>query len=112
MMKARLWKKRCANRGAVSEDNRNTQHQRSILPSLVMDGDDKSQHDQRHAEGNELAQNVLDSNGDIKNCHGDSVGAVPVQDKPGYDPRITATSSKWQTVEKKMFFIGKPPRIV
>lgn len=74
---------------------------------------DKSQHDQRYAEGNDLAQNVLDSNCDIENCHGDSVGAVPVQDKPGYDPQDHSNQQlKWQTVEKDVFSLEKPPRIV
>ena len=100
--------RRCANRGAVSEDNRNTQHQRSIFAKPGNGRSDKSQHDQRHAEGNELAQNVLDSNCDIKNCHGDSVGAVPVQDKPGYDPQDHGDQQlKWQAVEKRCFFHWK-----
>ena len=101
-------KKRCANRGAVSEDNRNSQHQRSIFAKPGNGRSDKSQHDQRYAEGNDLAQNVLDSNCDIENCHGDSVGAVPVQDKPGHDPQDHSNQQlKWQTVEKRCFFHWK-----
>ena len=101
-------KKRRANRGAVSEDNRNPQHQRSIFAKPGNGRSDKAQHDQRYAEGNDLAQNVLDSNCDIENCHGDSVGAVPVQDKPGYDPQDHSNQQlKWQTVEKRCFFHWK-----
>ena len=101
-------KKRCANRGAVSEDNRNSQHQRSIFAKPGNGRSDKSQHDQRYAEGNDLAQNVLDSNCDIENCMEIPLVLYRFRISPAMIPRITATSSlNWQTVEKRCFFHWK-----
>jgi len=101
--------KKCRTYGrTVGKDNGNAQHYRSIFAKLGDGWSDKTKNDQRNTEGDNLAQNVLDCNNNIKNCHGNSVCAVPVQNKPGEDTQdYSHKEFKRQTFEKRSFFHWK-----
>lgn len=90
------------------KNRRQGQRQRPALQkhfAKLGDGwSDKTKNDQRNTEGDNLAQNVLDCNNNIKNCHGNSVCAVPVQNKPGEDTQdYSHKEFKRQTFEKDPF---------
>ena len=101
--------KKCRTDGrTVGKDHSNSQHYGSIFSELGNGGSDKTKNDQRNAEGNNLAQNVLDCDNNIENCHGNSVCAVPVQNKPGEDTQDYSNKEfKRQTFEKRSFFHWK-----
>ena len=59
-------KQRRAQRGRVGDDQGHPQHPRGIGPQLDNGRGNKSDDNQRHAEGNQLVENILDGDNDLQ----------------------------------------------
>ena len=102
-------RKKCStHRRSIGKNHCHAKHNRGVFAKARDGRGDKAKDDQRYTEGDDLTQDIFDGNGDIENCHGNSVGAVLIQNQTGKNAQEYSNKKfKRQVFEKRCFFHWK-----